>query len=125
MESSKDINCSSKRKALQGREACSSLAVRQFTLKKSLGLISIQNMNFKYWHSLLLGMDQTVPLFLRKQRRLVRNRILSKSCFHETQKNMDGTNVSKMVFSLIGEMKRSCEHLCNLIVCLPDLCCNS
>ena len=34
---------------------------------------------------------------------------------------MDGTNVSKMVFSLIGEMERSCEHLCNLIVCLPDL----
>ena len=66
-------------------------------------------------------MDQKVQLFMRKQRRLVRNRILSKSYFHETQKNMDATNVSKMVFSLNGEMKQSCENLCNLIVCLPDL----
>ena len=45
-------------------------------------------------------MDQKVQLFMRKQRRLVRNRILSKSYFHETQKNMDATNVSEMVFRL-------------------------
>ena len=107
MESSQGINCTTKRKALQGQEARSSLTVKQLALKRSLGLISTPSMNFKYWHSLLLGMDQKVQLFMRKQRRLVRNRILSKSYFHETQKNMDATNVSKMVFSLKGEIKQS------------------
>ena len=77
MESSQDINCSTKRKAHQGQQACSPLTVKQLALKRSLGLISTQNMNFKYWHSLLLGMDQKVQLFMRKQRRRVRNRNLS------------------------------------------------
>ena len=64
MESSMDLNCSTKRKVLLERQALNLLMMEKTLLKLSLGSLYTRNMNFKCWPSLLPAMDRRVLLSL-------------------------------------------------------------
>ena len=83
MESSKDINCSMKRK-VQVLQPSWLLAMKKHQQELS-SLINTPNMNFKCWPSPLLVMDQTVLLFSGQQWKMVRtDNAFTKICINCT-----------------------------------------
>ena len=64
MESSKDLNCFTKRKAPLDQQALILLTMETPLLKLSVGFLYTRNMNFKCWPSLLPAMDRRVLLKL-------------------------------------------------------------
>ena len=60
METLQGLNCFTKRKVLVGQQQPCLLAMEEHQVKLLVGLISLQNMNFKFWPSLLMVMDQKV-----------------------------------------------------------------
>ena len=82
METLQGLNCFTKRKVLVGQQQPCLLAMEEHQVKLLVGLISLQNMNFKFWPSLLMVMDQKVLWKWKEQWKMVCDSpgIMKKNC---------------------------------------------